>query len=138
MRMIGLVLGLCVLSGCVIPPANTQLQGANQVVTRGVHSGVSAKVEAFYSVMPTCEIKGYPEIMIVSAPSHGNVTFEKHDDYPNFGRDNVRWECDKKLVGTMQVFYESKPDFHGHDTFTLKVIFPDSGIRTVPFSVEVL
>jgi hypothetical protein len=138
MRTLSIFFGLFVLYGCANQVATAPAQAANQVVHRGLHSGAKAKFDYFYSVAPTCEITGYPEIILVRTPSHGTATIEKKDDYPSFGRDNVRSDCNKKLVGTTQIFYESKADFHGHDAFTIKVIFPDSNIRTIPYDVEVL
>jgi hypothetical protein len=138
MRTLSIFFSLFVLYGCADQITATQPQAANQVVHRGVHSGAKARFDYFYSVAVTCEITGYPEVIIVRTPSHGTATIEKRDDYPSFNRDNVRSDCNKKLVGTMQIFYESKPDFHGHDAFTIKVIYPDSNIRTIPYVVEVL
>ena len=59
-------------------------------------------------------------------------------DYPSFSRDNVRWECNRKLLGSTQVFYESAPGFHGKDSVSIEVRFPSAGIRTVDIDVTVL
>jgi hypothetical protein len=49
----------------------------------------------------------------------------------------VRYECNRKLVPSTQVFYQSNPDFHWKDSFTIEVRFPSSGLRTVVYVIEV-
>lgn len=105
---------------------------------KGVHSGLKERVDFYYSVLPTCEIAGYPDVRIRKAPVRGKVSIEKGEGYPTFAKDNVRWDCNRKLVGSTQVYYQSNSEFHGNDSFTIEVWFPDSTIRTVTIFVEVL
>jgi hypothetical protein len=104
---------------------------------RGVHSGMRERVDYFYSLQPSCEISGYPEVKVVRAPKSGDVSIEKGEDYPTFPKGNVRWDCDRALAGSTRVFYQSKPGFHGNDTFSIEVRFPDARIETVRFLVDV-
>ena len=135
-RLSSLLFGVYLLAGC----ASEQVHGnsADHAERKGVHSGQRERIEYFYSALPTCEIEGYPEIRVVRSAHHGNVTFEKSQDYPGFSRDNVRWECNKKLLGSTRVFYESNPDFHGNDSVSIEVLFPSGGIRTVTIAITVL
>ena len=129
------MLGCFLLIGCVNQiPGPTPSGGPHQ---RGVHSGEKDSIDYYDSVYPTCESQGYPEVTVVRAASHGAVSSAPGVDYPNFPRDNVRYECNRKLVPSTQVFYQSSPDFHGKDTFTIEVRFPDSSLRTVGYVVEV-
>jgi hypothetical protein len=92
----------------------------------------------YYSVFPTCESEGYAEILVVSAPNHGKVSSDRGQDYPSFTKDNVRWDCDKQLVPSTQVFYESEPGFVGKDSFSITIRFASSGVRTDSYDVAVL
>ena len=106
---------------------------------KATDSGARQGVDHFYAVAPTCEIEGYPEMKVLAPPSHGEVSSSKGQTYPNFNKDNVRNVCDAKLVGSTQIFYQSAPDYHGKDSFTIEIRFPaTSEARIVSHSVDVL
>ena len=92
----------------------------------------------YYTIFPTCESEGYTEITVVKAPKHGRVSSDQGQDYPNFARDNVRWECNRKLVPSTQVFYQSDAGFQGKDAFSITVRSPSSGVRTDYYDVQVM
>lgn len=105
---------------------------------RAVHSGQKEQVAFFYDLRANCEIEGYPEITVVRGPSQGDVFTEQGKAYPQYTRDNVRFDCDRNLAGATLVFYESKPRFRGSDSFTIKVRFPGSALWTESYIVDVL
>ena len=135
MRTPAVLLGICLLSGCASEIPGPQKSGAP--LQRGVHSGERDKIDFYYALYPSCESEGYTEVTVVKAASHGAVSSAKGEDYPNFARDNVRYECNRKLIGSTQVFYQSNPDFHGKDSFAIEVRFPNSNLRSVAYVVEV-
>lgn len=141
--MVRLVLVWLVLS---LPSAGTSLASeqatytptAPNVVYRGVQSAAKEKLDHFFSVAPGCKFLGYPRITVTTAPLHGSARAEIRDDYPNYPPSNVRFRCNRKLTGSSQIFYESYPNYHGRDSFTIKVVFPDGLVKAVRFVVEVL
>jgi hypothetical protein len=107
-------------------------------IHKATDSGAKQGVDHFYAVDPTCEIEGYPEMKVLTPPNHGEVSSSKGQTYPNFNKDNVRNACDAKLIGSTQIFYQSVPDFHGKDAFTIEIRFPaTSEARIVSYTVDV-
>jgi hypothetical protein len=105
---------------------------------KATDSGARQGIDHFYAVAPTCEIEGYPEMKVLTPPSHGEISSSKGQTYPNFNKDNVRYVCNARLVGSTQIFYQSAPDFHGKDALTIEIRFPaTSEARIVSYSVDV-
>jgi len=128
--------GLALLSSYVVHKGTIGLGGATN--RRAVHSGQKERVAFFYDLRADCEIEGYPEITVVRGPSQGSVSTEQGKAYPEYTRDNIRFDCDRNLAGATLVFYESKPRFRGSDSFTIKVRFPGSALWTESYIVDVL
>jgi hypothetical protein len=124
------------LSSCADSPGGPALKP--NLIVRGFDSGARQIVDDYYSVTPDCENLGYPEIKILQAPAHGTVAVDKGEAFPSFAKDNVRYECNKKKVASSQLFYESRPGFHGKDSFTIQVRFVNSNLRMVTYNVDVL
>jgi hypothetical protein len=124
------------LSACAGPPGGAALKP--NMIVRGVDSGARQVVDDYYSVQPDCGNFGYPEIKILRMPGHGTVAVENGETYPNFGKDNVRYECNKRKVASSRVLYESNSGFHGKDSFTIQVRFENSNLRLITYNVDVL
>jgi hypothetical protein len=131
------VAGILFAAGCTVapPPANP---GMSEVLYRGAHSGERAEIYYSMSLTPKCESMGNPDIRVVSYPRHGSVSIEHGEHYPNFGKDNVRAACNANLAPGVLVFYQSSQDFHGKDSFSVKVLSPDNAIKTVRIDMDVL
>ena len=129
--------GLCMaLGACAqIPPAG-ELKPT--ILTRGVDSGERQRIDYFYSIEPDCSNSGYPEIRVLRNPGHGTVEVGNADAYPNFAKDNVRYECNRKKVPTSEVTYQSAAGFHGKDTLTIEVRYSGGNLRLVAYTVDVL
>ncbi len=108
------------------------------VIVRGVDSGQRQVIDDYFSVQPDCGNLGYPEIRILKSPGHGALEIKKGEVYPNFAKDNVRYECNKDKVASSQVLYESTSGFHGKDFFTIQVRFVNSNLRLLTYKIEVL
>ncbi len=67
---------------------------------------------------------------VLAPPSHGEVSSSKGQTYPNFNKDNVRYVCNAKLVGSTQIFYQSAVDFHGKGAFTIEIRFPTAKLAS--------
>ncbi len=101
-------------------------------------SGSRQVIDHYYSVEPDCSNSGYPEIKVIRMAGHGTVTVENGETYPNFSKDNVRYDCNKRKVATSQVVYESVGGFHGRDAFTIQVRYSNSNLRLVTYNVDVI
>jgi hypothetical protein len=138
MQRTALLIGLALLTGCASEAPQTQAPGVPAPEPlRAVHSGERDRIDFWVAVDPNCEIEGYPEISVVKAPGNGTVSTEKGQNYPNFPVDNVRHDCNRKLVGSTQVFYQSNAGFHGKDALTIRIRFPDSHVMTAGYAIEV-
>ena len=123
------------LSACAVTPSDPGLNPT--IILRGVDSGTRQVVDDYYSVEPDCSNPGYPEIKMVHSPGHGTVVVDDSEAYPNFSKDNVRYDCNKKKVATTRVSYESVAGFHGKDSFTIRVRYTNSNLRLVTYNVDV-
>ena len=133
MRSLMSLVATFLIAGCVVHldlPEDKPLH-------RAVHVGERDQVGYFYSLKPTCEVDVLPEISVVTPPGHGSVYFEPGQDYPNYSQRNIRYECNKKLAPSMQLFYQSLADFQGNDSFVVNVRFADSHLRTITYNVTV-
>lgn len=135
MRIPTILLGFFLLSGCAAPIPGPSVFGAP--LERGVHSGEKDQIDYYESLYPNCESEGFPEVTVIKAASHGTVSSAPGEDYPNFVKDNVRYDCNRKRVPSTQVFYQSNANYHGKDSFTIEVRFPGSHLRTAVYVVEV-
>lgn len=130
-------MSLCfLLSACASAPGDAALKP--NMIVRGVDSGARQVVDDFYSVQPDCGNPGYPEIKILRMPGYGTVAVENGEVFPSFGKDNVRYECNKKKVASSQVMYASNSGFHGKDSFTIQVRYVNSNLRLITYSIDVL
>jgi hypothetical protein len=135
-RLVLMMCSLAILSACAV--SNPAPVPEPSTIIRAGHSGDRFQVGFYFSIAPTCEATGYPEIFVVTPPQHGSMGSEKGNDYPSFKKDNVRWICDSKLLPTTEVFYQSSPGYHGADSFKIKVVFPDASVMTSNYSIDVL
>jgi hypothetical protein len=124
------------ISACADTPSGATLKPT--IIVRGVDSSTRQVVDSYYSVEPDCSNPGYPEIKFLRMPNHGTVAVENGEVYPNFSKDNVRYDCNKKRVATSQITYESVAGFHGSDSFTIQVRFNNSNLRLVTYNVDVI
>jgi hypothetical protein len=136
-RNLARIASLCLLiSACADTPSDRTLKPTS--IVRGVDSSTRQVIDSFYSVEPDCSNPGYPEVKVLRSPGHGAVAVENGESYPNFSKDNVRYDCNKKKVASSQVMYESVAGFHGKDTFTIQVRFANSNLRFVTYNVDVI
>lgn len=140
MRNCAVLIAPWLLAACTEQVANTQPSAATKVAPtqKAVHSGVKAKLTFFDSVTPSCDVAAYPEVTVVKAPSHGTVTAEKGEDYPEYGATNVRHDCNRKLMGSTQLFYQSNAAYQGEDSFSIEVRWPTfSNVETKSYVIKV-
>lgn len=133
MRSLASLTTAIVVAGCVV---HLDLE-KDKPLHRAVHTGERDQVAFFYSLKPMCEVDVLPEITVVTAPGHGNVSFGNGQDYPDYSPNNIRYDCNKQLVQGTQLFYQSAADFQGADSFVVDVRFANSHVRTITYKVAV-
>ena len=76
-------------------------------------------------------------IRVTKQPEHGTVETAAATDFPNFGRENIRYRCNQHKVRGQQVNYKSAEKYIGSDTFELLVLFPGGFTREVHLDIDV-
>lgn len=140
-------LSILLLSGCSNQVVNTVVTGQNQaqkpaipatsgIAARGADSGQKQKVWSYIDINPDCSSNDY-KLKILTAPSHGKVTIEDSEDFPNYLKENLRSACNVKRVPSRTVYYTSEPEFTGADGFTIEVLSSVGIIRDDRFAMTV-
>ena len=111
--------------------------GAAQPRIRGSISGREGQVDFWYSVAADCSSSGYPDLRIVTAPSHGTLRIAKGENFPDFPKDNVRQACNTKKLPVVFVYYQSDRGFTGTDTAVVEILFPSGNLRTISYAISV-
>jgi hypothetical protein len=106
-------------------------------IDRAAVSGRPQRMYVFYSINPDCGVRGEVGIRIAAAPAHGEVRLEQSTDFPSYGRDNVRFECNKHEVPVEALFYKSSDGYSGPDSFAVEALYPDGNTYTTRFRIEV-
>lgn len=144
MRNAAALYGIFLLLGCAdqvhkpVPvPLSSGAPLSGAPLLRGAHSGEKAKIGYYYSIEPNCESSGLPEIRVTKAPAHGVASTGPGDDYPTYPKDNVRHDCNVRLLPSTRLFYQSNSNFRGRDTLEIDVLFPGGYLYTEVYLVEV-
>jgi hypothetical protein len=100
-------------------------------------TNVRYQIGFYTELRADCTSAGYPIVRIAVRPSHGSVKTAEAIDYPGYGRDNQRYDCNLRKVPGTPVLDEAEPDFIGADAAVIDVIFPSATSRTVTYSLTV-
>ena len=106
-------------------------------VDRSAVSGRPQRIYIFYSVNPDCSSRGEVDVRIVSPPAHGEVHLEKGHDFPNYGRDNPRAECNRQEVPAQALFYKSSAGYSGPDAVVIEALYPDGNSYATRIRIDV-
>ena len=104
---------------------------------RGALSGRIQSLDYYYDIKPDCTAEGPVEVRIVTPPAHGTLTVERGVDYPNFSRDNVRYECNRQEVPVVKIYYRSEAGYSGADSVAIDILYADGKTRHTIYSVDV-
>jgi hypothetical protein len=137
MLLVGLVVGVVGVLNAFYVHRGTVASG-RAFSGKAVHSGQKERIAYFYALRADCMSEGYPEIVVVRPPDKGRVSTEEGKAYPQYTRDNTRFDCDKNLTEAILVYYQSEPSFHGRDSVTIMIRFPDSNARTEFYTIDVM
>ena len=130
---------LLVLFGCATsgPSSIQPASPPSATLARAAVSGTVQRLDFFDSIHPDCTSSGYPTIRVVTPPGHGTLSFEQGTEYPNFPKDNQRYECNKQRLPATLVFYQSNPGYTGPDFAIIETIFPNGFLRTTTYNLTV-
>jgi len=104
---------------------------------RSVQSGARDKIAYFYNLTASCQPEGVPQVTVTKTPGNGSVTIGTGDDLPQYPADNPRSACNQQPVGSTEVYYQSRPDFHGVDDFSIEVRYSSTFTQTYSYNLTV-
>lgn len=137
MRRAATFFSACLLSGCAAENAPRHSPDPFAAKITGAHTGEKTSLDDYYALTPDCKSQGYAEVAVVKSPRHGTVSTGNGEGFPNFAKDNVRYECNRKVVPVTELFYQSKANFLGTDSFTVEIRFATNVIKTMKYMVRV-
>jgi hypothetical protein len=105
------------------PPAPVLPKPVN--VTRFVPSGEGRTIGNVTALNPDCSSRGPIVARLVEKPTHGDVSFENGDIFPNYVQTSPLFACNSKQAPGLRINYRSEQDFIGQDNMKVFFIFPD-------------
>ena len=134
-----LVPGLALLlAGCIVVfPTPHPNDDRPRTLKRVAFSGKKQRIEFFASVHADCTSSGIPVVKLTEAPAHGAVSFVEENDYPNYPKDNQRYDCNERKVPGTTAYYTSVAAFSGSDKFEMKVVYPQGNAHEITVAVTV-
>ena len=128
MRAYALIPCLLLLCGCVVAQPVPTPASSSAPRIRTIASGERQRIDYFYFLNPDCTSAGYATIRIITPAAHGELTTEGGVDYPNFQKENQRYQCNLRKSPVINVSYRSNPGYLGPDSASIKVSYP---IKTI-------
>src|SRR5262249_34357696 len=95
-------------------------------LTRVVASGTNQRIYFFYVVHPDCSASDI-NIRVTKQPEHGTSETAAATDFPNFGRENIRYRCNHHKVRGQQVDYCMSSEHFGQLAWQFKRMSGSSG-----------
>ena len=88
----------------------------SQTLTRVVFaSGAKHRIGFYVDLNPDCSAVGDVNVRVTKQPEHGTVEITAATNFPNYGKENIRYKCNQQKVKGMQVSYKSAEKYVGHD-----------------------
>jgi hypothetical protein len=94
-------------------------------ITRFVPSGEERTIGTVTVQNPDCSSRGPVVARVVEKPTHGDVSFENGNIFPNHAPTSPLSECNSKRTPGLMINYRSEKDFTGQDNMKVFLIFPD-------------
>jgi hypothetical protein len=120
-----------------VPESKAAPKTVTAPIERGAVSGRRQRMGSFYSINPDCAKRGIVEVRIVAPPAHGRATLEDAKDFSTYEKDNVRFDCNRKEIPVIALFYVSDEGYSGADSFSAEALYPDGNTRLNTYSVDV-
>ena len=140
MRAYAFIPFLLFLCGCVVekPAPTPDSSSAPRTMARTIVNGERQRIDFYVALNPDCTPQGYVTARIVTPPVHGELTTERGVDYPNYPKENQRYQCNLKKSPLINVYYKSNPGYVGADTATIEWDSPMIAVtRTSTYTITV-
>jgi hypothetical protein len=105
--------------------------------SRVVPSGENRRIGFYYHLTPDCAQAGPFTVRITKEPEHGKVEVVTVNDYPNFGKENIRSKCNSHKIKGQELKYKSEPKYIGDDTVEILVLWHSGFAWEVRYDLSV-
>lgn len=105
------------------PPAESAAATFN--LERMVPKGEARTIAFYSSLFPDCSSQGPVVIRILRPPTHGTVTLEPAQSFPQYVSSSPLVECNSRKVPGKKMVYEGEEGYEGGDSFRILVINAD-------------
>jgi hypothetical protein len=113
------------------------VQATESEVRRSGFSGNEMQLGLFWWVNPDCSSSQRPDVRIVKAPSHGEMTFKEVFSVVEIRGGHPRARCNGQPVAAVGMFYTSNEDFTGQERLTVDIDYRDGSVRRQTVVVDV-
>jgi hypothetical protein len=128
---------LCLVATATLAACAVTTSRQNAPEARSVQSGARDKIAYFYNLTASCQAEGVPQVTVTKTPGNGSVTLATGDNLPQYPADNPRSACNQQPVGSTEVYYQSRPDYHGADGFSIEVRYSSTFTQTYSYNLTV-
>jgi hypothetical protein len=94
------------------------------------------RVDFLYYVWTDCSSTPV-QSAITERPQHGAITMKDGQEFPDFPKDDQRAACNTRKANGKFVFYEPDADYHGTDSFTIRVLSASGHPLRRHYSIDV-
>jgi hypothetical protein len=110
-------------------------QESNVSVTAS--SGKPTEFDAYFTLNPDCSSMGYADTEIKTDVKNGKFYARSGRDRPTFPSDNKLHKCNKKLVPSTQLWYESNKGYVGEDKLSVELTLANREKVNVIYNITV-
>ena len=122
------------------PKAKTHrgsVQPTDSEIRRSSFSGNETQLRLFWWINADCSSGIRPDIRIVRAPSHGEMTFKQVYSVVELVRTSPLARCNGQPVDAVGMFYTSEDDFAGQERMTVDVDYRQGTVHRHTVVVDV-
>lgn len=115
--------------------AEASPQESNVPIT--VSSGKLTEIDAYYTLKPDCSSVGYAAVLIKTDVQNGTFSARSGHDRPNLPSDSKLRKCNKRLVPSTQLYYQSTAGYVGDDKLSLELTLASGEKVNVTYNITV-
>jgi hypothetical protein len=105
--------------------------------TRVVPSGENRRIGFFYHLTPDCAQAGPVIVRVMKEPEHGKIEVVTVNDYPHYGKENIRSKCNAHKVKGHEIKYKSEAKYVGDDTADILVLWHTGFAWEIRYDISV-
>jgi hypothetical protein len=119
------------------PPSEAEQSSLESDQSVEAHSGQLTKIDAYFSLTPDCSSAGYAEIGVKIDVQNGTFSARKGKDHPTFPSDSDMKKCNRRLIPSTQLYYQSNKGYTGSDTLSIKITLASGKKMNVTYNITV-